>query len=119
LVQLRSDSREWEGNEKVAGERRVSEKQAFGVLVRAIGVLVFLEGLRTFWFGFWEWGMRGTSVGTLNFAIVGSSLVYGVFAIVLGATMIRWPDWVVHLAWLERLPTIGRMTDNDNQSKSD
>jgi hypothetical protein len=32
--------------------------------------------------------------------MIGSSLVYGLSAVALGAIMLRWPDWVVHLAWL-------------------
>jgi hypothetical protein len=95
----------------------MSEKQVFGVLVRAIGVFVFLDGLKTVWFAFWQWGIRGTSAGAFDLLIMGSSL-YGVLSVVLGAIMIRWPDWVVHLAWLERLPTIGRMPDDDTQSGS-
>jgi hypothetical protein len=107
-----------EGGKSLKGRNRVSEKKLFGVLVRAIGVLVFLEGLTTSWFAFWQWGIRYTSVGMLAFELVGSSLVYGVLAVVLGATMTRWPDWVVHLAWLERLPTIGRMPEDDESGSN-
>jgi hypothetical protein len=89
----------------------VSEKQMFGVLVRSVGVLVFLEGLRVFWFAFAQWGIPATTTRDLTLAIVAPSLVYGLFAMLLGSTMIRWPQWLVHLAWLERLPTIGRIED--------
>ena len=87
----------------------MSEKQMFGVLVRAVGVLVFLEGLRTFWFAFAQWGIPATAIRDLTLAVEAPSLAYGLFAMLLGSTMIRWPEWLVHLAWLERLPTIGRM----------
>jgi len=83
----------------------------FGVLVRAVGVLVFLEGLRVFWFAFAQWGIPATATRDLTLAIVAPSLVYGLFVMLLGSTMLRWPEWLVHLAWLERLPTIGRIED--------
>ena len=30
------------------------------------------------------------------------TLAYGLFALALATTMIRWPQWLVHLAWLEK-----------------
>jgi hypothetical protein len=82
----------------------VSEKQAFSVLVRALGVLVFLVGLRTLWFLFAQ-GL----IPEFHHLIEAANVAYGIVATVLGATMIRWPQWVVLIAWLRRLPTIGRM----------
>ena len=87
----------------------MSEKQMFGVLVRALGALAFLEGLRVFWFAFAQWAIPPTAIRNLTFAVVAPSLTYGLFAMALGSVMIRWPQWLVHLAWLETLPTIDRM----------
>jgi hypothetical protein len=36
------------------------------------------------------------------------SLLGGIFILAIGVAMFRWPGWVVRLAGLERLPTIGR-----------
>ena len=83
----------------------MSEKQAFGVLVRGVGALVFLEGLRALWFAFAQWAMR--AFGGVTFAMAAPGLIYGLVALTLGTTLIRWPQWLVHLAWLEKLPTIG------------
>jgi hypothetical protein len=44
--------------------------------------------------------------------LVAPNLMYGLLLMVLGSTMIRWPQWLVHLAWLENLPTIGRMSND-------
>ena len=65
------------------------------------------------WFAFAQWGLPATAIRDLSLAYVAPSLIYGLFAMALGTTMIRWPGWLVHLAWLERLPTIGRMPDDD------
>ena len=46
----------------------MSEKQMFGVLVRAVGVLVFLEGLRVFWFALAQWGIP--TIAGITLAIV-------------------------------------------------
>jgi hypothetical protein len=90
----------------------VNEKQLFGVLVRAIGVLVVLDGAREFWFVLARVAfLEPESVFRYP---VSQDLLYGFVIIVLGSTMIRWPEWIVRLAWLERLPTIGRMPDDEN-----
>ncbi len=89
----------------------MSEKQIFSVLVRAIGILVFVEGLRVLWFAVAECCIPATAVREMPLAVAAPSLLYGVFTMVLGLTMIRWPQWLVHLAWLERLPTVGRMEE--------
>lgn len=91
----------------------MSEKQMFGVFVRALGVLVFVEGLRVFWFAYAQWGIPATAIRDVPLAAVAPSLLYGLFAMVLGTTMIRWPAWLVHLAWLEKLPTIGKPPNDE------
>ena len=99
---------EWEAaNKPRRGSNQVNERQIFSVLVRAIGILVFIEGLRVLWFAVAEC-IPATAVREMPLAVVAPSLLYGVLTMVLGLTMIRWPQWLVHLAWLERLPTIGR-----------
>ncbi len=85
----------------------MSEKQAFGVLVRAVGVLVFLDGLKALWFAFAEWVLP--SVREMPFALIAPSLIFGLGTITLGFAMIRWPQRLVHIAWMEKLPTVGRM----------
>jgi hypothetical protein len=93
----------------------MSEKQIFSALVRAVGIIVFLEGLRTFWIAFVQYVLPITfPVPGWGLALAVPTLSYGLFSIVLGSTMIRWPEWLVHLAWLERLPTIGRMPDDES-----
>ena len=87
------------------GGKQMSEKQIFSVLVRAVRILVFLEGLRVFWFAFTQYILPATAIHDLPLAYAAPSLAYGLFAMVLGSTMIRWPGWLVRLAWLEKLPT--------------
>ena len=87
----------------------MNEKQAFSLLVRAIGILVFLDGLKVFSTTLLQWEFQFLMPHDMPFAVVAPSLVYGLLAMLLGAVMTRWPCWLVRLAWLERLPTIGRM----------
>jgi hypothetical protein len=92
----------------------MSEKQLFGVLVRGIGVLTFIDAFRVFWIGCTQWVFPRTSapVSIFFLELVAPNLMYGLLLMVLGSTMIRWPQWLVHLAWLENLPTIGRMSND-------
>jgi hypothetical protein len=95
------------------GRYAVSEKQLFGVLVRTIGVLVFLEGVRAFLVDLllWNWpggfGNNPRLFGPLEWA-------YGPLVMLVGALITRWPGWVVYLAWLEKLPTIGQMPGDES-----
>jgi hypothetical protein len=92
------------------GEIKVNEKQLFGVLVRAMGVLTFMDAFRIFWNGCIQWIFPRTSapISVFFLEMVAPNLSYGLLVMILGASMIRWPGWVVHLAWLDHLPTIGR-----------
>ena len=92
----------------------MTEKQLFGVLVRGIGVITFIDGFRVFWIGCTQWVFPPTSgpVSLFFWDLVAPNLMYGPLLMVLGFTMIRWPQWLVHLAWLENLPTIGRTSDD-------
>jgi hypothetical protein len=109
---------EWDAIEKVENRQgrvnKMNEKQLFSVLVRAVGIIVFLEGLRTFWLVFVQWALPPINIPGWGLALAVPTLSYGLFTVVLGSTMIRWPGWLVHLAWLERLPTIGRMPDDES-----
>jgi hypothetical protein len=91
----------------------MSEKQLFSVMVRGVGLLVFVHGLAAFYLAIVE---RYLDFGPPQYIpeVLASRVVYGVVAMVLGAIMIRWPQGLVQLAWLERLPTIGRMPDEDS-----
>jgi hypothetical protein len=94
----------------------MTEKQLFAVLVRAFGILIFLQGLEILWFA-----LSALAVPTQRdffLPVEAPRLVYGLVSMVVGGSMIRWPGWVVHLAWLERLPTIGR-TGRDDDTRAD
>jgi ABC-type transport system involved in cytochrome bd biosynthesis fused ATPase/permease subunit len=84
----------------------VSEKQLFGLLVRVLGVLVFLDGLKVLWFTLTQWVFAGAALQAAGYTFATPTLAYGVLAMALGMTMTRWPEWLVRLAWLEKLPTI-------------
>jgi hypothetical protein len=80
----------------------MTEKQAFSVLVRALGVLVVLHGARVLWIPFinWVWPYAFPR-GPEPFVVV-QDFVYSLVVLVLGSTMIRWPEWVVRFAWPEK-----------------
>ena len=92
----------------------MTEKQLFGVLVRAMGILVFMEGLAQLYVACAQWVFTPDAQRHFVIGMTAPGVAYGLVVIVLGATMIRWPQWLVYLAWLERLPTIGRMTDENS-----
>jgi hypothetical protein len=94
-------------------EKRVNEKQLFGVLVRAMGVLFLIDGFRTLWLISAQWAF-GTRPQEFFLELTAPNLLYGLLLIVLASTMIRWPGWVVTLAWLDHLPTIGRDTNGES-----
>jgi hypothetical protein len=83
----------------------VREKQIFGLFVRMVGVLIFFEGGRSLWFSLvvWVWRADTKLVGGFppNFGTY--DLVYGLLVLVLGFTTIRWPEWIVRLAWPKEL----------------
>jgi len=88
----------------------VNEKQLFGVLVRAMGFFVFMEGFRVVWTASAQWVLRDAPA-SIYYGPLAPNLMYALFVMILGTTMVRWPGWLVHLAWLERLPTIGPRDD--------
>src|SRR6266852_8676547 len=77
------------------GKNKVNEKQTFGVLVRAIGVVIVLNGARQFWFEV----VRFAFPPSVFRYPVSQDLLYAFILIALGAIMIRWPDWIVCFAW--------------------
>lgn len=82
----------------------MGEKQLFGVLVRTVGVLVFLEGGRSLWVSFMVWVWRDTMLGHGFPPEFGTQdLVYGLLVLMLGFITIRWPEWIVRLAWPKEL----------------
>jgi len=92
----------------------MDEKQLFSVLVRAIGLAAILHALGTIVFQVSGWLLPAFSLRTAGLSavgVIGPSLICALVAVVLGAIMMRWPEWLVRLAWLEQLPTIGRMED--------
>jgi hypothetical protein len=91
----------------------MSEKQLFSVLVRGVGLLVFVHGVDAFYLAVVEWYLNFGPPEYLP-KVLASRVVYGFVAMLLGAIMTRWPQGLVQLAWLERLPTIGRMPDEDS-----
>lgn len=82
----------------------MNEKQMFGALVRALGILVFLEGFRTLWFALAEWAFPNSALRGFPTSVMAPQLVYAIFDLGLGVIMIRWPVWLVRLAWLEKSP---------------
>ena len=90
----------------------MTEKQLFRVLVRAIGILVFMQGIGSLYVGCVRWAFAGFERPLVN-GLTTLDLMYASVVLAVGATMVRWPDWVVRLAWLEKLPTIGHMPDDD------
>jgi hypothetical protein len=98
---------------RAEGRVKVKEKQVFSVLVRGLGILVFLHGLSSLYVDLAQWEFEPAVTRTFVTAMIAPNVIYSLLAVVLGITMVRWPQWLVHLAWLERLPTIGRMTDDE------
>jgi hypothetical protein len=104
-----------EGGKSSRGRNKMNEKQMFSVLVRGVGLVVFLNGSRALWLSFMVWVWRDSMYRSVFPPEFGTQdLIYGLLVLVLGLTMIRWPGWLVNLAWLEKLPTIGRMPDDEN-----
>ena len=87
----------------------MTEKQLFSVLVRMAGVLVVLVGLKAVaqnaLLYFWPPSYHGVEWP--------KEFLYCAVVLLLGTILVRWPNWVVHLAWLEELPTIGRSEDEE------
>jgi hypothetical protein len=92
----------------------MTEKQLFSVLVRAMGTLVFMQGLAELYVACAQWLFTPDSQRHFVIAMAAPNVVYGIVVLVLGTTMIRWPEWLVYLAWMERLPTIGRVIDEED-----
>ena len=67
----------------------MNEKQAFSLLVRAIGILVFLDGIKSLWFALAQWEFQLYWTHILPYVALAPSLVYGPIATALGAIMIR------------------------------
>jgi hypothetical protein len=88
----------------------MTEKQLFSVLVRMLGVLVVLVGLRAVAQDLMIIVWPPTYSANVEWS---KEWLYCSTVLVLGAILVRWPDWVVHLAWLEKLPTIGRPNDDE------
>jgi hypothetical protein len=73
----------------------MSEKQCFGVLVRALGVLVVLTGARQLWFVLTRFEYPAEA---FRYPL-SQDVVYAFIVIVLGLIMTRWPQWIVRFAF--------------------
>jgi hypothetical protein len=73
----------------------MTEKQSFSVFVRALGVLVVMDGLRQVWFVVarlvWTDGRYLYSFS--------QNLTYTLVLLAVGAIIVRSPEWVVRFAW--------------------
>lgn len=94
----------------------MSEKQLFSVLVRGVGVLVFMHGLSGLYVALAQWEFEPAVTRTFVTAMLAPNVIYTLSALILGITMIRWPQWLVRLAWLERLPTISPVANDDTST---
>ena len=74
----------------------MSEKQLFTVLVRALGVLVILDGFRQAWFCFARLLWRPELPYLYSYE---QNLVYTVAVFAFGAMIIRAPQIFVRFAW--------------------
>jgi hypothetical protein len=75
----------------------VNEKQMFSVLVRALGVLVVLDGARQFWYLL----ARLVWTDARYLYSFSQDLTYTLVILAFGAIIIRQPDWFVRIAWPE------------------
>jgi len=75
----------------------VNEKQMFSVLVRALGVLVVLDGARQFWYLL----ARLIWTDARYLYSFSQDLTYTLVILAFGAIIIRQPDWFVRFAWPE------------------
>ena len=75
----------------------MNEKQMFSVLVRALGVLVVLDGARQFWYLL----ARLIWTDARYLYSFSQDLTYTLVILAFGAIIIRQPDWFVRFAWPE------------------
>jgi hypothetical protein len=83
---------------------RMTEKQMFKVLVRWLGVIILLDGIRGIAVDLMIWttpAQYGSSPPLLG----GQEQVYLAVFILLGLMMIRFPEWIVYITWWEELPS--------------
>ena len=73
----------------------MTEKQIFSIFVRALGVLVVLDGLRQLWYVF----ARLLWTDGHYLYPFSQDLTYTLIVLAVGATIIRQPDWFVRIAW--------------------
>lgn len=77
----------------------MTEKKAFCVLLRALGVYFLIHGVEEFWLvaarSIWPQGLYKYPVP--------QDVIYSLFILVLGYSMARWPFWVSRIVWTEDL----------------
>lgn len=82
----------------------MDEKRLFSVLVRWLGLVIFLEGVRALALDVMIW-TTPARFGNSPPLFGGQEQVYVVVIVLLGLTMIRFPEWVVHITWFEKSPS--------------
>ncbi len=91
----------------------MNEKQLFGVLVRAVGILMFVDGFRFLWLACTQLIFPRHFEGGFFLELIAPNLTYGLIVMAVAVTLIRWPEWAIRLAWLDHWPTIGGAPDSD------
>jgi hypothetical protein len=91
----------------------VNEKQLFGVLARAVGLLIFVDGFRFFWVACTQWIFPRNFEGSFFLELIAPNLTYGLLVMTVAVVLIRWPAWAIRLAWLDHWPTIGGAPDSN------
>lgn len=79
----------------------MNDKQLFGVLIRWLGVVVLLQGVRALAVDVMIW-TTPSRFGSRPPLLGGQEQIYVTLILVIGLIMIRWPEWVVQLAWFDK-----------------
>ncbi len=75
----------------------MTERQAFGLLVRVLGVVLVIDGLKQLWLLF----MRLFVPAYVFHYPLYQDFAYTLLELVLGSMLARSPGWAIRLAWPE------------------